>query len=142
MKKSYRRQAREFALQAIYSWQISKNNIKNIEIEFIIEKKIKNADIVYFRCLIFGVTSKYYKIDKIMQDYLSRKLKEIDQIEKAVLRIAFYELLYRIDIPYKVLINEAIELTKKFGANASHKFINGVLDKAAYKIRIKKEDKL
>lgn len=79
-------------------------------------------------------------LDGLMKPYLSRLLEELGQVEKAVLRIALYELSKRSDVPYKVAINEAIELAKSFGAEDSHKFVNGVLDKAAPVIRPNKSD--
>lgn len=135
MKPSSRRKARACALQILYSWEISRNNIKEIAIHFLKERNQKNIDITYFYELIFGITSNCKNIDNLMKPYLFRSLKELGQIEKAILRISFYELYKRKDIPYKVSINEGIELAKLFGSKDSHKFINGVLDKAALKIR-------
>ncbi|ANZ22652.1 N utilization substance protein B [Buchnera aphidicola (Diuraphis noxia)] len=135
MKPSFRRKARTCALQILYSWEISHNNIKESAREFLKEKNQKNIDIQYFYELIFGITRNCKNIDNLMKPYLFRSLKELGHIEKAILRIAFYELYNRKDIPYKVSINEGIELAKLFGSKDSHKFINGVLDKAAVKIK-------
>ncbi|CAL4323950.1 Transcription antitermination protein NusB [Buchnera aphidicola (Thelaxes suberi)] len=136
MKSKSRRKAREYVLQALYSWQISKNHIQTVMNQF--NKKIKknNADSKYFYELIIGIFQHHLKIDEFMKPYLSRTIDKLGQIERAILRIAFYELLNRDDIPYKVSINEGIELAKLFGAEDSHKFINGVLDKAAIAIRL------
>lgn len=133
-----RRQARRYALQALYAWKTSGNDINVIKLQFLEEKKMNHVDVVYFKKLILGVVKNYNYIDKKIQPYLSRTSKQVDPIEKTILRIAFYELLIRNDIPYKVSINEGIELAKTFGAQDSHKFINGVLDKAASKIKSKK----
>lgn len=138
MKPSSRRKARARALQMLYSWEISHNNIKDSAKQFLQERNNKNIDIIYFYELIIGITHNCKNIDDLMKPYLSRSLKELGQIEKAILRISFYELYKRTDIPYKVSINEGIELAKIFGAEDSHKFINGVLDKAALKIRLNK----
>ncbi|QCI20011.1 MAG: transcription antitermination factor NusB [Buchnera aphidicola (Brevicoryne brassicae)] len=138
MKPSSRRKARARALQILYSWEISHNNIKESAIQFLKERNQKNIDITYFYDLIFGITRNCKNIDNLMKPYLFRSLKELGQIEKAILRISFYELYNRKDIPYKVSINEGIELAKLFGSKDSHKFINGVLDKAAIKIRYNK----
>ncbi|AAM67990.1 N utilization substance protein B [Buchnera aphidicola str. Sg (Schizaphis graminum)] len=135
IKPNFRRKARACALQMLYSWEISQNNIKDSAIEFLKEKNKKNIDIIYFYELIIGITYNCRSIDDLMKPYLSRSLKELGQIEKAILRISFYELYKRKDIPYKVSINEGIELAKLFGSEDSHKFINGVLDKAALKIK-------
>ncbi|BAP58755.1 transcription antitermination factor NusB [Candidatus Tachikawaea gelatinosa] len=137
MKYSARRRAREYALQALYSWQISKNDIYDIENQFLKNKDIKNVDLKYCKDLIIGVYKNIKYVDQLMIPYLSRNLYKLDQIEKAILRIAFYELFKRNDIPYKVAINEGIELAKIFGAKDSHKFINGVLDKAVQKAKIR-----
>ncbi|QCI26877.1 transcription antitermination factor NusB [Buchnera aphidicola (Thelaxes californica)] len=134
MKSQSRRKAREYVLQALYSWQISNNSIQEI-IQYFSKKITKNnADITYFHELITGIINNYLILDKLIQPYLSRTINTLGQIEKAILRIAFYELFKRNDIPYKVSINEGIELAKSFGSSESHKFINGVLDKAAMKI--------
>ncbi|CAL4043630.1 Transcription antitermination protein NusB [Buchnera aphidicola (Anoecia corni)] len=138
MKPSERRKAREYAVQLLYSWQLSNNNIKDNIDYFFLEYDNKNVDIEYFYELILGVTNNYKHIDKLISPYLSRDLKKLGEIEKAILRISFYELLKRNDIPYRVSINEGIELAKSFGAEKSHKFINGVLDKAAIALRYTK----
>ncbi|AWH90762.1 transcription antitermination factor NusB [Buchnera aphidicola (Melanaphis sacchari)] len=135
MKPYFRRKARACAVQMLYSWEISHNNIKSSAIEFLKEKNKKNIDIAYFYELIMNITYDCKNIDKLMKPYLSRSLKELGHIERAILRIAFYELYKRKDIPYKVSINEGIELAKLFGSKDSHKFVNGVLDKAAFKMK-------
>ncbi|QCI22895.1 transcription antitermination factor NusB [Buchnera aphidicola] len=139
MKPSSRRKARACALQMLYSWEISHNNIKESAIEFLKEKNTNNIDMAYFYELIIGITCKCEDIDNLMKPYLFRSLKELGHIERAILRISFYELHKRNDIPYKVSINEGIELAKLFGSEDSHKFINGVLDKAAFKMGYNKK---
>ncbi|MGK2946632.1 MAG: transcription antitermination factor NusB [Candidatus Malihini olakiniferum] len=139
MKPAARRRARECAVQALYSWQLSKNDIADIELQFLHEQDIKDIDINYFRELLAGVTVQTEKLDALMIPYLSRKPEELGHVERAVLRIALFELSKRDDIPYKVTINEAVELGKVFGAEDSHKFINGVLDKVAPKVRTGKK---
>ncbi|WP_422667358.1 transcription antitermination factor NusB [Buchnera aphidicola] len=139
MKPFLRHKARIYALQMLYAWELSKNNIKHSAIEFLKENNEKKIDIIYFYDLILNITNDCNKIDNLMEPYLSRSLKELGQIEKSILRISFYELSKRKDIPYKVSINEGIELAKLFGAEDSHKFINGVLDAAALKIRCDKK---
>ncbi|MDE5285748.1 MAG: transcription antitermination factor NusB, partial [Buchnera aphidicola] len=114
------------------------NNINESAQIFLKENTQENIDITYFYELIQGITNECQDIDNLMKPYLSRKFKELGQIEKAILRIAFYELCKRKDIPYKVSINEGIELAKLFGAEDSHKFINGVLDKASLTLKIYK----
>ncbi|MEX9940421.1 transcription antitermination factor NusB [Providencia rettgeri] len=138
MKPAARRRARECAVQAIYSWQLSGNPIAEVEYEFIAEQDMSDVDVNYFRELLSGVATNATKLDQLMAPYLSRKLEELGQVEKAILRVSMFELSFREDVPYKVAINEGIELAKVFGAEDSHKFVNGVLDKAAPAVRRKK----
>lgn len=135
MKPSPRRKARELAVQAIYSWQISKNSVSDIEVNFITENSKRRFDIEYFQQLIRGVTSSVSELDLAISPHVDRPLDDIDQVEKAILRVAIYELSDCQDVPYRVVINEAIELAKLFAADDSHKFVNGVLDKAVKLIR-------
>ncbi|MCX2200052.1 transcription antitermination factor NusB [Pantoea agglomerans] len=135
MKPAARRRARECAVQALYSWQLSNNDIADVEYQFLAEQDVKDVDITYFRELLSGVATNSAYLDGLMKPYLSRQLEELGQVEKAILRISLYELSKRNDVPYKVAINESIELAKVFGAEDSHKFVNGVLDKAGPQIR-------
>lgn len=130
VKPFARHRARECAVQALYSWQLSSNDISVVEYQFMQEQDLHGVDIAYLRELISGVATHASLLDSMMVPYLSRKLNHLGQVERAVLRIALFELKIREDIPYKVAINEAIELAKTFGAEDSHKFVNGVLDKA------------
>ncbi|CRY83177.1 transcription antitermination factor NusB [Yersinia intermedia] len=138
MKPAARRRARECAVQALYSWQLSKNDIADVELQFLSEQDVKDVDISYFRELLSGVAVNATSLDALMVPFLSRQLEELGQVERAILRIALFELSKRDDVPYKVAINEAIELAKTFGAEDSHKFVNGVLDKVAPTVRKKK----
>jgi N utilization substance protein B len=135
LKPKARRLAREFAVQAVYSWQISKNPVEQIELSIVTSNDMKKVDTEYFLELLRAVVKDCAELDKKMKPYLGRLPEELDPVEKAILRIATYELVARIDVPYKVVINEAIELAKSFGAEESHKFINGVLDKAIKTLR-------
>ncbi|WP_241645386.1 transcription antitermination factor NusB [Rosenbergiella metrosideri] len=135
MKPAARRRARECALQALYSWQLSNNDIADVEYQFLAENDVKDVDVLYFREILTGVANNSDYLDKLMQPHLSRRLDELGEVEKAALRISLYELSKRDDVPYKVAINEGIELAKIFGAEDSHKFVNGVLDKVAPQIR-------
>ncbi|HEN4724647.1 TPA: transcription antitermination factor NusB [Yersinia enterocolitica] len=138
MKPAARRRARECAVQALYSWQLSKNDIADVELQFLSEQDVKDVDTAYFRELLSGVAVNAASLDALMAPVLSRQLEELGQVERAVLRIALFELSKRDDVPYKVAINEAIELAKTFGAADSHKFVNGVLDKVAPMVRKRK----
>ncbi len=134
MKPAARRRARECAVRR-FTRQLSQNDIADVEYQFLAEQDVKDVDVLYFRELLSGVATNSAYLDGLMKPYLSRLLEELGQVEKAVLRIALFELSKRDDVPYKVAINEAIELAKTFGAEDSHKFVNGVLDKAAPAIR-------
>jgi len=130
-----RHNARRFALQAMYQWHLTGANVVDIENEFLLHHISKKVDVDYFKNLIHGVTKHQHEIDQQITPFLNRSLKEIDPIELSVLRMAIFELLKHNDIPYRVIINEALELTKKFGSVDGYKFINGILDRAAKKIR-------
>lgn len=112
MKPAARRRARECAVQAIYSWQLSGNPIAEVEYEFIAEQDMSDVDVNYFRELLSGVATNATKLDQLMAPYLSRQLEELGQVEKAILRVSMFELSFREDVPYKVAINEGIELAK------------------------------
>ncbi|BEU02350.1 N utilization substance protein B [Agarivorans sp. OAG1] len=129
MKPAARRKARQFATQAIYQWQVTKDSVANIEHQFLTEQDMSKADVPYFSTLLTGVVANSEKLDEAMSSSLSRKLEELDIVEHAILLIGVYELLMVSDVPPKVVINEAIELAKSFAAEDSHKFVNGVLDK-------------
>ena len=135
MKPSPRRKARELAVQAVYSWQISQNSVIDIEINFITENSKRRFDIEYFQLLLRGVTSNVTELDLAISPHVDRPIDDIDHVEKAILRVAVFELSDCQDVPYRVVINEAIELAKLFAADDSHKFVNGVLDKAVKLIR-------
>ena len=135
MKPSPRRKARELAVQAIYSWQLSQNSVTDIETNFLVDNSARRFDIPYFQQLLHGVTKSVSSIDEAISPHVDRPLNDVDPVEKAILRVAIYELKDCKDVPYRVVINEAIELAKSFAADDSHKFVNGVLDKAVKLIR-------
>ena len=134
-KISPRRRARECAVQALYSWAVSQNSPEIVELNFMTEQDMKGVDTPYFRKLFRQTVENVEAVERTMQGYLDRGLTELDPIEKAILRLAVYELQFEVDVPYKVVINEAIEVAKVFGADESHKYINGVLDKIAPLVR-------
>ena len=135
MKPSPRRKARELAVQAVYSWQLSDNDIQAVEAHFLTENAKRRFDIEYFQQLLRGVTAKLTLLDGAIAPHVERPLDEIDHVEKAILRVAIFELSDCTDVPYRVIINEAIELAKAFAADDSHKFVNGVLDKVVKDLR-------
>lgn len=131
MKVSPRRRARECAVQALYSWYISQNSIEQVELAFVTDQDMQGVDMPYFRKLLRGTVENVDAIDGILRPYLDRADNELDPIERTILRLAGYELKFELDVPYKVVINEAIEVAKVFGSDDSHKYVNGVLDKLA-----------
>ncbi|WP_298718967.1 transcription antitermination factor NusB [uncultured Oceanisphaera sp.] len=135
MKPSERRKARRLATQAVYQWQMTKDNVADIAQQFALEQDTKGVDLDYFRDLLFGVSVHVKELDAVFSPYLSRPLAELDMVDKAVLRLATYELTRREDVPYRVVINEAIELAKAFAADESHRFVNGVLDKVIKQLK-------
>ena len=134
-KPAARRKARELAVQAVYSWQMTNNPVDQIELAIATSNDMSKVDMDYFLELLRGVVSDSANLDSTIKPYLGRLPEELDEVEKAIIRLSTYELLKRIDVPYKVVINEAIELAKSFGAEESHKFVNGVLDKAVKTLR-------
>ena len=130
MKPAARRKSRKLAVQAIYSWQLSGNPMGEIEQQMLLENNVSKVDVEYFRDLISGVATHTEKLDDLIRPHIDRPFKDIDLVEKAICRLGSYELKFRLDVPVKVAINESIELAKVFGAEDSHKFVNGVLDKA------------
>ncbi len=126
-----RSRARRRALQAIYAWQMSGQPIQKVIEQFRDEQDMEIADLTYFEDLVRGIDRHRDELDAELRKFLDREIAQVDPIERGVLRIAAYEMLHRPDIPYRVVINEAIETTKRFGADQGHTYINGVLDKAA-----------
>ena len=134
-KASARRKARSLALQALYSWHMADQALSDIEAQFRTDNDFSKVDSAYFHELLTGVPRNLGEVDNELGAVLDRDIKELDPIELAVLRIGVYELLKRIDVPYRVVINEAIEMAKSFGATDGHKYVNGILDKLAPRLR-------
>ncbi|MBD8635986.1 transcription antitermination factor NusB [Stenotrophomonas sp. 169] len=130
-----RSRARRRAVQAIYAWQISGGNGQSLVAQFAHEQAREVADLAYFEALVHGVLDNRRDLDEALSLFLDRSVEEVDAIERAVLRLSAYELRFRADIPYRVVINEAIESAKRFGSEHGHTFVNGVLDRAAIEWR-------
>jgi len=135
INRAARHNARRYALQAMYQWQLAETALIDLEQEFLRYHIDKPLDLDYFKELIYGIPRSQIELDNEIRPYISRPFNEIDPVELAVLRMAIYELLKRPDVPYRVIINEALELTKKFGSVEGHKFVNGILDRVARKNR-------
>lgn len=131
-----RRRARALAMQALYHRHYSRSRISDIEAEFMVDNDMTKVDTAYFRDLLQGVYREQDELDRLIEPYLDRALKEVDPIELAIVRIGTYELKNRIDVPYKVVINEGIEMAKKYGGTEGHKFVNSLLDKLSGRLRL------
>jgi len=130
-----RRRARRLALQAIYQWGMTEHKPVDLEMQFREANDFSKIDEVYFSNCLHGVIKNVIEIDEKFESVLDRKKSELNPVELAVLRLATYELLNENDVPYKVIINEALELTKTFGAVEGYKYVNAVLDAIAGKLR-------
>ena len=131
-----RTNARKAAVQALYQWQMAGQDLTEIERQFLEEERLKDAQKSYFVELFYGVPKNLDAIDQALSEFVDRPVDTIDPVERAILRIGVYELLHRLDMPYKVVLNEGINLAKYFGADGSHKYVNGILDKIAQQKRV------
>ncbi|MBL6986725.1 MAG: transcription antitermination factor NusB [Methylobacter sp.] len=130
-----RTNARKAAVQALYQWQMAGQDLSEIERQFLEEERLKDAQKSYFVELFYGVPKNLDAIDQALSEFVDRPVDAIDPVERAILRIGVYELLHRLDMPYRVVLNEGINLAKYFGADGSHKYVNGILDKVAQQKR-------
>lgn len=131
-----RRKSRHYAMQALYQWRMTAAALNVIEAEFYADNDMSKVDTEYFREILHSVPARLTEVEDGYAGFLQeRESRELDPVTQALLRMATYELIARIDVPYKVVINEAVSLAKKFGATDSHKFVNGVLDKVAARFR-------
>lgn len=134
--KHARIRARRSAVQALYQWQMTQMPMADVILEFENERsELKKADKDYFRDLLHGTTGQSEKLDEYLTPLLDRHVKDLDPVERAILHIGVYELLFHPELPWRVVVNESVELAKMFGADQSHRYVNGVLDKAARNIR-------
>ncbi len=127
--------ARKCAVQALYQWQMTGESLRRIEMNFLEEEMLKGAQRTYFTDIFYGVPKQLNAIDEALAEFVDRPVEKIDPVERAVLRIGVYELMNRLDTPYRVIINEGVNLAKCFGADGSHKYVNGILDKVSQKQR-------
>ena len=130
-----RSNARKAAVQALYQWQMTGQSLADIEQQFGEEERLKNVQKSYFRDLLTGILDNLDAIDAAMAGFVDRPVDSIDPVERAILRLGVFELLYRPEMPYRVVLNESINLAKCFGADGSHKYVNGILDKVALQHR-------
>ncbi len=132
---SGRRRAREFALQGLYEWLVSGAEAAVIDAHMREQEDFAKADRVHFDALLYGCIEQAAALDAVLARHVDRKTSMLSPVEHAVLMIGVYELMHCVEIPYRVAINEAVELAKAFGGTDGHKYVNGVLDKAAGDLR-------
>ena len=130
-KPKQKQKARRLLVQALYSWDVGGTDLIDIEAEFHVDNDMGKVDTSLFHNILFGVPKNLAEIDASYEPHLDRENKDLDPVSRAVLRIASYEMLYSIEVPYKVVINEGVNLAKTYGPTDAFKFINGVLDKVA-----------
>lgn len=136
-KKSigYKKRARKLALQALYQWLMSGSDLYEIEAQFRIANNMDRVDNEYFCCLLHSIPLHIEAIEEHLTPFLDREIKSLNPIEHTVLRIGAFELLYRLEVPYKVVIDESISLTKEFGSQDGYRYVNGVLNNLAHQLR-------
>ena len=127
--------ARKLVMQALYQWQMTSHEANDLSKQFIESEEFGAADRDYFNELLRGCIKGKEQIDAAIAPFIDRPLEQLDPVETAILMIGMYELRSRIDVPYRVVINEAVDLAKRFGATDAHKYVNAVLDRAAKDIR-------
>ncbi len=133
--KNSRRRAREFALQAIYQWLVNESSAETLLTQLKEQKDFAKADQALVEALVRGVIGHAEALRQLVTPFLDRKMKELSPVEHALLLLSAFELRDHVQTPYKVVINEAIELAKSFGGTDGHKYVNGVLDKLAAELR-------
>lgn len=122
-------------MQALYQWQLTNQSAREIKAQFLESEDSAGADREHFEELVGACIEQNASLVGALAPYLDRPLEQLDPVESAILLIGMYELQHRLDIPYRVVINEAVDLCKRFGATDAHKYVNAVLDRAARDIR-------
>ncbi len=131
-----RGKSRRLAMQAIYQWQMTGDSITAIKQQFLDENNVTQFDSEFFSESVSGVASKISELDPLLEKYMTRSVESVDPVERAILRLASYEFINRLDVPYRVVLNEAVNIAKEYCAENSHAFVNAVLDKVAKEIRV------
>jgi len=136
LNPALRRKARQMAMQALYQWELSSSSLVGIEREFCEDNDMTKVDVDYFSELLHQVPVMKTELDDLLKPLLDREMGELTPVELTILRLSGYELLKRHDVPYRVIINEGVELAKTFGATDGHKYVNGILDRLAREVRL------
>jgi N utilization substance protein B len=132
--------ARKLAMQALYQWQLTQQTANEIKKQFLESEDSAGVDREHFEELVSGCIAKHEELAAALKPFIDRPLDQLDPVETAILMIGIYELQQRVDIPYRVVINEAVDLCKRFGATDAHKYVNAVLDRAARELRSAERD--
>ena len=130
-----RGKSRRLAMQAIYQWQMTGDSITDIKQQFFEDNNPAKIDADYFSELVSGVATNLNELDTLLEKYMSRTIESVDPVERSIIRLAAYEFINRPDVPYRVVLNEAVNITKEFCSEKSHAFVNAVLDRAAKETR-------
>lgn len=133
--KSARRRSREFALQGLYEWRVGSAGAEKVHAHMREQDEFDKCDSAHFDALLSGCISQSDQLEQRFAPHLDRPVAELSPVERSILLLGSYELLHCLDIPYRVAINEAVELAKVFGGTDGHKFVNGVLDRTAKDLR-------
>jgi len=131
-----RHKARRLATQAMYAWQMSGQDLADLDEQIRLDHDMSKVDQEYFDELLHKIPANLQELDDHITPLLDRDLDKVDPIERAILRLSAYEMIFRLDVPYRVVINEGVELAKIFGAEEGHKFVNSILDGLARKLRV------
>jgi N utilization substance protein B len=123
-------------MQALYQWQMTGQSFPELRNQFAADEAYPDVDPEYFTQLLQGIVEDAAELDAILGQWLDRPVAQLDPVEHAVLLIGVQELRRHVEVPYRVVVNEGVELTKKFGATEAHKFVNAVLDRAARSLRV------
>ncbi|PHS73806.1 MAG: transcription antitermination factor NusB [Cycloclasticus sp.] len=127
--------SRQVALQALYQWQVTGQNLEELQRQFEENPEVPKFQKSYFQLLLNGVVDQLGEIDEALNKFTDRELEKVDPIEKAILRLGAYELMFKPEVPYRVAINEFVNLAKSFGSEKSHAYVNSILDQLAKKNR-------
>jgi N utilization substance protein B len=132
--------ARKLAMQALYQWQLTQQTASEIKKQFLDSEDSAGVDREHFEELVGGCIAQHEELAAALKPFIDRPLEQLDPVETAILMIGMFELQQRADIPYRVVINEGVDLTKRFGATDAHKYVNAVLDRAARELRTAERD--
>ncbi len=130
-----RTKARHHAVQAIYQWQVAGHDVSEVDSQFLDAEDLNSFEVDYFKDLLHGVPANLAELDAELKHCVDRSIESVDPVERAILRLGTYEMMHHPEVPYRVVINESVELAKVFGAEQGHKYVNGVLDKLARRVR-------